>query len=126
MKISDDYLPKDEATFLVFNVVQLLTKKSEQIENAKVAVIMLMAKFAEKGYFTSKECTLFMESSFDSFLKGALFKIKKQMLPAMLAIKEHLDSAEWKKKILDTFMEYTQDGIWGVRRVCMDLLPEFI
>ena len=28
-KISEEFLPKDEAIFLVFNVVQLLTKKSD-------------------------------------------------------------------------------------------------
>ena len=45
-KISEEYLPKDEAIFLVFNVVQLLTKKSDQIDNAKIAVLMLIEKFA--------------------------------------------------------------------------------
>lgn len=28
-QISEDYLPKDEAIFLIFNVVQLLTKKAD-------------------------------------------------------------------------------------------------
>ena len=68
-----------------------MTKKSEQIENAKIAVIMLMAKFAEGGYFTNKECQHFMETSYDKFLQGALFKVKKQMIPCMLALLEHLD-----------------------------------
>ena len=71
---------------MVYNVVQLLTKKSDQIENAKIAVIMLMAKFAEGGYFTEKECSHFMEHSFDGFLSGALFKIKKQIIPCLLAL----------------------------------------
>ena len=49
--ISEEYLPRDEAIFLIFNVVQLLTKKSEQIDNAKIAVLMLIQKFAEADYF---------------------------------------------------------------------------
>jgi len=79
-------LPKDEAIFLAFNVVQLLTKKADQIENAKTAVLMLIEKFAEADYFTKKECMIFLTSSFKSFMEGALFKIKKQLLPCMLAI----------------------------------------
>ena len=66
-----------------------------------------------------------METSYDKFLQGALFKVKKQMIPCMLALLEHLDE-QTQNKILDTFMTFTQDGIWGVRRVCMDKLPEFL
>ena len=103
-KISEDYLPKDEATFLVFNVVQLLTKKSEQIENAKIAVILLMTKFAESSYFTNKECQHFMETSYEKFLANSpLFKVKKQMIPCMLALLEHLDE-QTQNKILDTYL----------------------
>ena len=90
-KISLDYLPRDEATFLVFNVVQLLIKKSDQIENAKIAVLMLIEKFAESDFFERKECMHFLEASFDKFLDGALFKIKKQMLPCLLAMSKHVD-----------------------------------
>ena len=47
------------------------------------------------------------------------------MIPCMLALIEHLDE-QTQNKILDTYLEFTQDGIWGVRRVCMDKLPEFL
>ena len=70
-------MPKDEAIFLVFNVVQLLTKKSDQIDNAKIAVLMLIEKFATADYFTKKECMIFLNTSFTAFMDGALFKIKK-------------------------------------------------
>ena len=89
--ISVEYLPRDEATFLVFNVVQLLIKKSDQIENAKIAVLMLIEKFAESDFFEKKECMHFLEASVDRFLDGAMFKIKKQMLPCLLAIAKHVD-----------------------------------
>ena len=66
-----------------------------------------------------------MESSYDSFLEGALFKIKKQMIPCMLALLDKLD-AKTQQQILNTYMSFTSDGIWGVRRVCMDRLPDFL
>ena len=77
LKISQDYLPSEDATFLVFNVVQLLTKKSDQVENAKIAVLILMEKFAEADLFTETQCMAFMENNFDKFLDSALFKLKK-------------------------------------------------
>jgi len=119
-------LPKDEAIFLAFNVVQLLTKKADQIENAKTAVLMLIEKFAEADYFTKKECMIFLNSSFKSFMEGALFKIKKQLLPCMLAISKQISYADFKGKILETYMAFSTDPIWGVRRVCIELLPGFL
>ena len=98
-----DYLPRDEATFLVFNVVQLLIKKSDQIENAKIAVLMLIEKFAEADFFEKKECMSFLENSMDTFLDGALFKIKKQILPCILALAKHVDYTTFQHKIFSTY-----------------------
>ena len=42
LKIVQDYFPKDKATFLVFNIVQLLVKKTDTMENAKVAALIMM------------------------------------------------------------------------------------
>ncbi len=96
LQISKDYIPRDEAIFLVFNVVQLLTKKSDQIDNAKIAVLLLIEKFANEDYFAKKECMVFLNSSFDSFMDGALFKVKKQMLPCLLAVAKHIDYADFQ------------------------------
>lgn len=125
-KISEEYLPRDEATFLVFNVVQLLTKKADQIENAKIAVLMLIEKFAETDYFGRKECMHFLEASFDAFMKNALFKIKKQMLPCLLALAKHVEHSVFLSAVLGTYMAFSEDKIWGVRRVCIELLPQFL
>ena len=59
-------------------------------------------------------------------MDGALFKIKKQMLPCLLAISKHIDPAEFKSKVLATYMQFSVDSIWGVRRVCIELLPDFL
>ena len=84
--ICEEYVPRDEAIFLVFNVMQLLSKKADVIENAKIAVLLLVEKFAETGYFSKKECMVFLDTNFAAFMKNALFKIKKRMLPCLLAI----------------------------------------
>ena len=102
-QISVDYLPRDEATFLVCNVVQLLIKKSDQIENAKIAVLMLIEKFAESDFFEKKECMNFLENSMDGFLDGALFKIKKQILPCLLATAKHIDYMTFQQKVIGTY-----------------------
>lgn len=111
---------------MVFNVVQLLTKKSDQIDNAKIAVLMLIEKFSTADYFTKKECMIFLSTSFAAFMDGALFKIKKQMLPCLLAVSKHIDYEEFQSKVLATYMQFASDSIWGVRRVCIELLPDFL
>lgn len=90
LKVSKDFIPKDDAIFLVFNVVQLLVKKSNQIENAKIAVLLIMEQFASIDYFTEKECMLFINIHYPVLLEAALFKVKKYMIPCMLAMTKHI------------------------------------
>lgn len=87
---------------------------------------MLIEKFATTDYFGKKECMIFLTGCFESFMTEALFKIKKQMLPCLLAITKHIDYQEFKDKILATYMTFATDHIWGVRRVCIELLPDFL
>ena len=87
---------------------------------------MLIEKFATADYFTKKECMIFLNTSFNTFMDGALFKIKKQMLPCLLAISKHIEYSEFLTKVLGTYMAFASDSIWGVRRVCIELLPEFL
>lgn len=87
---------------------------------------MLIEKFADTGYFGKKECMVFLTTSFTSFMENALFKIKKRMLPCLLAIAKQIDYSDFKDKILSTYMEFSKDPIWGVRRVAIELLPEML
>jgi len=59
-------------------------------------------------------------------MEGALFKIKKQILPCLLAISKQIGYADFKGKVLSTYMAFSTDHIWGVRRVCIELLPDFL
>lgn len=68
---------------------------------------MLIEKFAKTDYFGKKECMHFLTTSFDSFMDGALFKIKKQLLPCLLAIAKHIDYADFVSKILATYMQFS-------------------
>jgi len=56
-------------------------------------------------------------------MEGALFKIKKQMVPSLLAIAKHIDYSEFQSKVLGTYMQFGGDSIWGVRRVTIEMLP---
>jgi hypothetical protein len=51
LKISQEFIPKEEAEYLVFNVVNLMVKKASSMENAKVAIMMIMDQFAQSGFF---------------------------------------------------------------------------
>ena len=89
LTVSKEFIPKEDAIFLVFNVVQLLIKKAAQIENSKIAVLMIMEQFATNDFFMEKECMMFLNTHFANFLEGALFKIKKHLIPCMLALSKH-------------------------------------
>ena len=56
-------------------------------------------------------------------MDGALFKIKKQMIPTLLAIAKHIDYTNFQQKVLATYMTFATDSIWGVRRVAIEMLP---
>jgi hypothetical protein len=55
-----------------------------------------------------------------------LFKIKKFLLPAMIAISKHLDYSIFTDIVYKTFMDFSLDEIWGVRKVCVENMSELI
>ncbi len=112
--------------FLVFNVVQLLVKKSTQLESAKIAVLMIMEQFAAIDLFGGKQCLLFVSSFYGQLLDGALFKVKKFMIPCMLALVKHIPYELFKEKFVTQFIKFNVDTIWGVRRVCIENMSLFI
>jgi hypothetical protein len=100
LTVSKEFIPKEDAIFLVFNVVQLLIKKAAQIENSKIAVLMIMEQFATNDFFMEKECMMFLNTHFANFLEGALFKIKKHLIPCMLALSKHTSYEVFKSTII--------------------------
>ena len=49
-----------------------------------------------------------------------LFKIKKFLLPALIAISKHLNYDVFMEKVYGTFKTFNNDEIWGVRKVCIE------
>jgi hypothetical protein len=119
-------LPKDDAIFLVFNVVQLLVKKSAVLENSKIAVLVVMEVFANADLFTEKQCLQFINNFYGQLIEGALFKVKKFVVPCMLALSKHISYDLFKTKFVAQLLKFTTDPIWGVRRVCIENMPKFI
>ena len=57
---------------------------------------------------------------------GMLFKIKKFLLPALISISKHLDHNVFLDKVYNTFKNFNSDDIWGVRKVCIEHMPDLI
>lgn len=55
-----------------------------------------------------------------------LFKVKKTLLPCLLAVGNHISYELFVKHVFDTFSTFCSDQIWGVRKVCLEVLPELI
>ena len=56
-----------------------------------------------------------------------LFKIKKFLLPALIAISPHLSYDVFVEKVYNnTFKQFNADEIWGVRKVCIEHLPNLV
>ena len=56
-----------------------------------------------------------------------LFKIKKFLLPALIAISPHLEYDIFVEKVYNsTFKIFNKDEIWGVRKVCIEHLPNLV
>jgi hypothetical protein len=55
-----------------------------------------------------------------------LFKIKKFLLPALIAISKHLTYEVFIERVYKTFLEFSKDEIWGVRKVCVENMAELI
>jgi hypothetical protein len=51
-----------------------------------------------------------------------LFKIKKVLLPALLAIARHLKYERFLTIVYSAFIKFASDDIWGVRKVCLEKL----
>jgi hypothetical protein len=81
---------------------------------------MIMDQFASSDLFTEPHCSKFM-TFLPMLAEGALFKLKKHMIPCLLSIARHLPQET--KLILSTVVKFHTDPIWGVRKVLIEQLP---
>ena len=62
----------------------------------------------------------FLDLFLEEIQDGMLFKIKKFLLPALIAISKHLNYDVFLEKVYGTFKTFNADEIWGVRKVCIE------
>ena len=99
---------------------------AEVKERAKIAVLIIVTKFAEGDVFEKDQCNLFLEKHLAEIQDGMLFKLKKFLLPALISISKHLDYEVFVDKVYATFTAFRQDEIHGVRKVCIENMSNLI
>jgi len=55
-----------------------------------------------------------------------LFKVKRQLLPCLVAVGLQLEYDLFIKHTFDTFKVFSSDCIWGVRKICLEVLASLI
>lgn len=68
----------------------------------------------------------FLDQYLFEIQRGMLFKIKKFLLPTLLSVAKHISYDKFLQNVYHTFVKFTQDEIWGVRKVCLERLQDFI
>lgn len=119
--ISKEILKAEEAKPLVLDIIHLILCKEDVSEGARIACLLIIQRFAEEQIFKKEESILFINNFMGKFKKGMLFKMKKFLLPTLIAISPFLDYDMFVKEVFSLFWEFTEDEIWGVRKVCVEL-----
>ena len=83
-------------------------------------MLIIVQKFAEEDIFQKSQCEQFLDLFLADIQDGMLFKIKKFLLPALIAISKHLNYDVFLEKVYESFKTFNADEIWGVRKVCIE------
>lgn len=96
-------------------------QETEEIqEKAMIAVLIIVEKFANASIFEKEECDSFLNNYVPLIKEGMLFKIKKFLLPALIACSKHISYDDFISKVYTDFISFCNDDIWGVRKVCIE------
>ena len=90
----EDILPREDGSFLMQNVLQILYKKCDGLESAQVGALMLLEAFVKEGLFGQDEVKQFMSEHFSSFAEERLFKIRRPFLKCIITVSKHLSREE--------------------------------
>jgi hypothetical protein len=85
-----------------------------------------MAKFSEDGLFEREQCLEFLHSHLPRIRKDLLFRIKKYLLPALVGMAKHLEYPTIISSMYSSFVQFTKDEVWGVRKTCIESLPKIV
>jgi len=100
--------------------------EAEHNEGAKIAALMIVERFADIDIFKEVQCLKFLDIHLADIQKGMLFKIKKFLLPMLLASSKHLPHDRFILTVYTTFLKFSLDDIWGVRKVCLERLHDLV
>lgn len=137
LNLSKQYIPKEQSQNLVMKVIQVIMdrispqsehQETEDVkEKAKIAVLIIVQKFADAEVFQKEQCQFFLDTHLEEIEDGMLFKIKKFVMPALIAISRHLQEEVFIEKVYNgTFKKFNSEEIWGVRKVCIENLANLI
>lgn len=102
-------------------------RETEEIrEKAKIAVLVIIQKFADDGIFGKEECTVFLEQYIGEIKEDMGFKIKRFLLPAMISISKHLEYEMFLTEVYSVYQTFITDEIWGVRKASIDNTAQLI
>jgi len=73
---------------MVFDLISNVTGKSDQ---AKIAVLLIVERFAKENIFKKADIMLFINDYLEGIKEGMLFKVKKYLWPTLLQIGNYLD-----------------------------------
>ena len=91
-----------------------------------IAVLIIVDKFANESIFEREECESFLNLYVPQIKEGMLFKIKKFLLPALIACSKHIPYDAFIEKVYNEFKDFINDDIWGVRKVCIEHMADLI
>lgn len=83
---------------------------------------MIVERFADENILLKEDYNKFLDDYLIRIQKGMLFKIKKFLIPTLLAIAKHISYERFEDNIYLTFVKFCSDDIWGVRKVCIEKL----
>ena len=102
-------------------------QETEEVkERAKIAVLIIITKFASADMFEKEQCSHFLEKHLEEIQHSMLFKIKKFLLPALIAIAKHLEYEVFLEQVYSTFTLFLKDEIWGVRKACIENMANLL
>lgn len=136
LNLCKTYIPLAQAQNLMLKVIQVIMERikasnehqeTEEIkEKAKIAVLVIVQKFADDGIFGKDECTHFLENYVQEIKFDMGFKIKRFLLPALISISKHLDHAVFLDQVYAVFHLFITDEVWGVRKAAIEYNAQLI
>lgn len=102
----------------------------EATEYAKVGSLLLLEALAKEGVVGANAVQAFVSAQLPKYgedLTESGFKIKRALLQCLVTISKHLNPTQISYTVFPTFKKFaSQAETWGLRRYCVQVLPEII